>query len=52
MSDLPPGCPFAPRCASPFKSERCVEERPALEPSADGRLSACHYRDERQEAIA
>jgi oligopeptide/dipeptide ABC transporter ATP-binding protein len=52
MSELPAGCPFAPRCASPFKSQRCVDERPELEPSTDGRLSACHYRDERQEAIA
>jgi oligopeptide/dipeptide ABC transporter ATP-binding protein len=52
MTDLPAGCPFAPRCASPYKSERCVTERPALELSVDGRLSACHYRDHRQEVVA
>ncbi|MCW2898293.1 MAG: transporter ATP-binding protein [Streptosporangiaceae bacterium] len=52
MTALPEGCPFAPRCASPLKSERCVTERPALEPSADGRLSACHFRDHRQEVVA
>lgn len=47
MSDLPAGCLFAARCASPLKNDRCVVERPALEASADGRLSACHYRDYR-----
>ncbi|MFC8681492.1 ABC transporter ATP-binding protein [Microbacterium ureisolvens] len=49
MTDLPTGCAFAPRCASPSKNERCFTERPELELSADGRLSACHYRDVRQE---
>lgn len=49
MNDLPHGCPFAPRCLSPFKSDLCVEERPDLELSADGRLSACHFRDEHHE---
>ena len=52
MADLPPGCPFAPRCASPFKSELCTAERPALELSDDGRLSACHYRNESQRMSA
>lgn len=52
MSDLPPGCPFAPRCASPFKSARCTAEVPPLELSVDGRLSACHYRDESQRVTA
>ncbi|WP_308797947.1 ABC transporter ATP-binding protein [Agromyces silvae] len=51
LNQLPKGCPFAPRCASPYRSERCDEERPALELSHDGRLSACHYRDERQGAL-
>jgi oligopeptide/dipeptide ABC transporter ATP-binding protein len=52
MTDLPRGCAFAPRCASPYKNDRCFAERPELELSADGRLSACHYRDVRQEVIA
>lgn len=49
MDDLPPGCPFAPRCLSPFKSDVCTDERPELTLSVDGRLSACHFRDERHE---
>ncbi|MBD3942687.1 ABC transporter ATP-binding protein [Microbacterium sp. NEAU-LLC] len=52
MTDLPLGCAFAPRCASPYKNDRCFAERPELELSIDGRLSACHYRDVRQEVIA
>ncbi|MDI6023409.1 ABC transporter ATP-binding protein [Leucobacter sp. UT-8R-CII-1-4] len=51
MDELPIGCPFAPRCVSPFKSEKCDKERPSLEASADGRLSACHYRNERHEVM-
>ncbi|MGM1018848.1 MAG: ABC transporter ATP-binding protein [Actinomycetota bacterium] len=51
MDALPPGCAFEPRCASPFKSERCRDERPDLLTSVDGRLSACHYRDEHHEVI-
>lgn len=49
VDDLPPGCPFAPRCPSPFKSDICIEERPELKPSIDGRQSACHFRDEHHE---
>lgn len=45
MAALPPGCPFAPRCNFVGKSARCDVETPALEASADGRLSACHFRD-------
>ncbi|MCD2498980.1 ABC transporter ATP-binding protein [Microbacterium nymphoidis] len=45
LDRLPAGCPFAPRCTSTFKSQRCVEEPTAVAASADGRLSACHYRD-------
>lgn len=52
VTDLPAGCSFAPRCASPFKNERCTAERPELELSVDGRLSACHYRNEQQEVPA
>lgn len=52
MSQLPQGCPFAPRCSYPSKSERCETERPLLEMSHDGRLSACHFRDEVQKEVA
>ncbi|WP_308797742.1 ABC transporter ATP-binding protein [Agromyces silvae] len=40
------GCPFAPRCSFPLKDERCRSERPPLRSSADGRLSACHFRNQ------
>jgi peptide/nickel transport system ATP-binding protein len=45
-ADLPPGCPFSPRC--PLVFDRCLEEEPALLP-VGGRpqLAACH----RSEAI-
>jgi peptide/nickel transport system ATP-binding protein len=40
--DLPPGCPFAPRC--PLAEARCVAEEPPLAPtSAPEQLSACHF---------
>ncbi|MGN1019670.1 MAG: oligopeptide/dipeptide ABC transporter ATP-binding protein, partial [Aristaeellaceae bacterium] len=38
--DLPPGCPFAPRC--PYATARCREEKPALR-DAGGRQVACHH---------
>ena len=38
--DRPAGCAFHPRC--PRAVARCREEQPALRPSADGRLAACH----------
>ncbi|MFJ9443982.1 dipeptide ABC transporter ATP-binding protein [Kitasatospora sp. NPDC101235] len=38
MTELPAGCPFAPRC--PLAEERCSAAEPALE-GADGHLSAC-----------
>jgi oligopeptide/dipeptide ABC transporter ATP-binding protein len=37
---LPPGCPFAPRCAHAF--DRCVTERPVLRMVGKERWSACH----------
>ena len=39
---LPPGCPFAARCA--WVAARCEDERPALRAlaAADGRRIACH----------
>ena len=38
--DLPPGCPFGPRC--PYATARCREERPALR-DFGGRQVACHH---------
>ena len=39
MSNLPPGCPFSPRCA--VQLEQCRDQRPALE-LVDGRRRSCH----------
>ena len=38
--DPPSGCRFHTRC--PFAFDRCRSEEPALNPVADGHLSACH----------
>ncbi|MQA77720.1 MAG: ATP-binding cassette domain-containing protein [Streptosporangiales bacterium] len=41
LLDLPPGCPFAPRC--PMRQDVCDDE-PELRPTAsDGHLAACHF---------
>ncbi|HEY2763010.1 MAG TPA: ABC transporter ATP-binding protein [Pseudonocardiaceae bacterium] len=40
--NLPPGCPFMPRC--PMAGEPCASEEPPLEPAdTRGHLSACHF---------
>lgn len=39
----PSGCPFAPRCELPQKSERCAEERPLLRAISGEHASACHH---------
>jgi oligopeptide transport system ATP-binding protein len=41
LENLPKGCSFNPRCA--FCFDRCLEERPPLAPTADGREKACFY---------
>jgi peptide/nickel transport system ATP-binding protein len=38
------GCPFAPRC--PFAAQKCLDARPPLVESADGRRVACVRIDE------
>jgi oligopeptide/dipeptide ABC transporter ATP-binding protein len=45
LIDLPPGCPFHPRCF--LARERCRQENPPLAP-VDGseHKSACHFSDE------
>ena len=47
LLNLPPGCPFQPRC--PMARERCVEEEPPLY-ATDGyaHLAACHFWEELQ----
>ncbi len=46
LVNLPPGCPFAPRC--PLARDRCREEEPPLEAVdvASRHLAACHFSDE------
>ena len=39
LIDLPPGCPFVPRCT--YTVDRCVEENPSLEPVEPGHRIAC-----------
>jgi peptide/nickel transport system ATP-binding protein len=39
--DLPPGCPFQPRCR--YVQDICRTERPPLRPAAAGRQVACHF---------
>ncbi|WP_090798838.1 ABC transporter ATP-binding protein [Paenibacillus sp. GP183] len=41
LSNLPPGCPFAPRCH--FADVKCMEKMPDLKEIAPGHLSRCHY---------
>ncbi len=46
LVNLPPGCPFGPRC--PMRVNRCEEVEPPLEAvgSAEAHFVACHRRDE------
>lgn len=41
--DLPPGCPFHPRC--PHAMNRCTKELPAFKEIQNGWKSACHLND-------
>ncbi|MFC5267236.1 ABC transporter ATP-binding protein [Kribbella qitaiheensis] len=42
LLDLPPGCPFAPRC--PLRREQCDELEPdVLATSSPDHLAACHF---------
>ena len=43
-ANLPPGCSFAPRCS--FASSNCQQIPPRLESSEEGRLVACHRKNE------
>ena len=45
LINLPPGCPFTPRC--PMARAHCEEEEPALRPiEGAGHVAACHYAEE------
>ena len=39
LDDMPPGCPFAPRC--PYVFDRCVTEVPPAYPLSHGRRASC-----------
>jgi oligopeptide/dipeptide ABC transporter ATP-binding protein len=41
LGDLPPGCPFAPRCL--FAGAKCGDTMPELKEISPGHLSRCHY---------
>ena len=46
LVQLPPGCPFTPRC--PMRQDICVASEPALLPlaaSGENHCSACHFRE-------
>jgi oligopeptide transport system ATP-binding protein len=43
LAQLPPGCPFVPRC--PWAHARCAAERPPLREVAPGQTSACWLDD-------
>ena len=45
LLDLPPGCPFAPRC--PLHQDRCDTSEPTLRATtSDSHTAACHYSEE------
>ena len=47
LINIPPGCPFHPRCFLRQGREKCVAEVPPLRPvGAPGQVSACHYAEE------
>jgi oligopeptide transport system ATP-binding protein len=39
LANMPPGCAFAPRCG--FVTDRCRQERPALQPVGNQHTKAC-----------
>jgi len=43
-SNPPSGCAFHPRCR--YAQERCRTDEPALRPTCDGHLVACHFAEE------
>ena len=54
LIDLPPGCPFQPRCDHAWRVEgnRCQTERPQLRPAGTGTGDiACHLDDATRERV-
>ncbi len=50
LINLPPGCPFSPRC--PMSRSRCQEHEPELRVTATAsHAAACHYSDELREGV-
>ncbi|MGN6488646.1 MAG: ABC transporter ATP-binding protein [Devosia sp.] len=47
LVDLPPGCPFNPRC--PFAFDRCLRETPQLQEVGPSQQAACHLYPEHKE---
>jgi oligopeptide/dipeptide ABC transporter ATP-binding protein len=41
LGNLPPGCPFAPRCS--FAGDLCTKEFPEMREVVPGHMSRCHY---------
>jgi oligopeptide/dipeptide ABC transporter ATP-binding protein len=51
LINLPPGCPFSPRC--PLARQRCLEEEPPLyETTSPGHVAACHFWQELEGDVA
>ncbi|KAA2255664.1 ABC transporter ATP-binding protein [Solihabitans fulvus] len=46
LTDIPPGCPFHPRCA--MAADVCATTVPEFRHLGDGRASACHFAGEMQ----
>jgi len=47
LINIPPGCPFHPRCFLQQDRSRCVQERPELREIGDAyHRSACHFAEE------
>lgn len=44
LTDMPEGCPFAPRCV--WAREICRRQNPDLRPVRDGKLCRCHFAQE------
>ncbi len=44
LLNLPPGCPFAPRC--PLAEDECRGHEPDLVPVAGAHAAACHFSDQ------
>jgi len=51
LVEVPPGCPFHPRCRLRQGRARCVGEVPALVDAGAGHCSACHFSHEMPEEI-